>query len=74
MHEAEGECQLVVTEAVRAVMLGLVPWLRAGLPVLLVGPEGCGKAQLLQHCFKQLLVRLAIDLVTQKLRVPVLSR
>ncbi|KAL3130926.1 hypothetical protein ABBQ38_000251 [Trebouxia sp. C0009 RCD-2024] len=54
MHEAEGNSQLVMTEAVRAVMLGLVPWLRAGLPVLLVGPEGCGKAQLLQHCFQQL--------------------
>lgn len=59
MHEAEGNSQLVMTEAVRAVMLGLVPWLRAGLPVLLVGPEGCGKAQLLQHCFQQLPVRLS---------------
>ena len=52
------DSQLVVTEAVKDVMLGLVPWLRSGLPVLLVGPEGCGKACLLQHCFKQLPVRL----------------
>ena len=54
----ESDSQLVVTEAVREVMLGLVPWLRNGLPVLLLGPEGCGKACLLQHCFKQLPVRL----------------
>ena len=58
MCENERDSQLVVTEAVRDVMLNLVPWLRRGLPVLLVGPEGCGKAHLLQHCFKQLPVRL----------------
>ena len=49
---------LVVTAAVRDVTLSLVPWLRSGSSLLLVGPEGCGKAQLLQHCFKQLPVRL----------------
>ena len=46
--------QLVVTEGVREVILGLVPWLRSGAPVLLVAPEGCGKAMLLQHCLDQL--------------------
>ena len=54
----ETDSQLVVTEAVRDVMLTLVPWLQNSLPVLLLGPEGCGKACLLQHCFKQLPVSL----------------
>ena len=56
---AEASTGLVVTESARDVMLGLVPWLRSGSPVLLVGPEGCGKAHLLQHCFKQLAVGLS---------------
>lgn len=46
--------ELVVTEGVSNVVLGLVPWLRHGAPMLLVGPEGCGKASLLQHCLNQL--------------------
>jgi dynein heavy chain 2 len=29
-------------------------WLRDGEPMLLVGPEGCGKTQLLLHCFSRL--------------------
>ncbi|KAL0047749.1 hypothetical protein WJX82_010930, partial [Trebouxia sp. C0006] len=46
--------QLIMTEGVSNVILGLVPWLRTGAPLLLVGPEGCGKATLLQHCLDQL--------------------
>ncbi len=49
--------QLIMTEGVSNVILGLVPWLRTGAPLLLVGPEGCGKATLLQHCLAQLAVR-----------------
>lgn len=49
--------QLIMTEGVSNVILGLVPWLRTGAPLLLVGPEGCGKATLLQHCLDQLAVR-----------------
>ncbi|KAL0018230.1 hypothetical protein WJX79_009392, partial [Trebouxia sp. C0005] len=46
--------QLIMTEGVSNVILGLVPWLRTQAPLLLVGPEGCGKATLLQHCLDQL--------------------
>jgi len=49
--------QLIMTEGVSNVILGLVPWLCTGAPLLLVGPEGCGKATLLQHCLDQLAVR-----------------
>ena len=49
--------QLIMTEGVSNVVLGLVPWLCTGAPLLLVGPEGCGKATLLQHCLAQLAVR-----------------
>jgi MoxR-like ATPase len=48
--------QLIMTEGVSNVILGLVPWLRTGAALLLVGPEGCGKATLLQHCLDQLAV------------------
>ena len=52
--DLKASSQLVVTEGVREVILGLVPWLCFGAPVLLVGPEGCGKAMLLHHCLDQL--------------------
>ncbi|KAJ3360793.1 Cytoplasmic dynein 2 heavy chain 1 [Kappamyces sp. JEL0680] len=32
----------------------LLPWLRDGQPILVVGPEGAGKNTSLRHCFSQL--------------------
>lgn len=32
----------------------LAPWLKSREPILLVGPEGCGKTALIQYCFKRL--------------------
>ena len=53
---------MIVTEGISRVVAGLAPWLRAGAPVLLVGPEGCGKALLLQHCFSHMKVCKPTDL------------
>lgn len=55
--EAEPASALVQTRREASVIRSLVPWLQTGMPLLLVGPQGCGKATLMQHCFSQL-VRL----------------
>lgn len=48
---------LVMTSRELKVIQSLMPWLQTDTPLLLVGPEGCGKAVLMQYCFNQL-VRL----------------
>ena len=35
-------------------MSQLLPWLQTGQPVLVVGPEGCGRSMLLRACFDTL--------------------
>ena len=47
---------MVITDGVMQVIASLAPWLRSGAPVLLVGPQGCGKALMLHHCFSQMKV------------------
>ncbi len=51
---------LVVTTGVLQTVSLMSPWLRANQPVLLVGPEGCGKAVLLEQCFAEMPVRWCI--------------
>lgn len=33
----------------------MAPWLKAREPILLVGPEGCGKGALVDYCLRRLL-------------------
>lgn len=51
---AEADTGLVMTSRESNVMQSLVPWLQSETPLLLVGPEGCGKAVLMHHCLSQL--------------------
>eukprot|EP00899_Mesostigma_viride_P029629 jgi/Mesvir1/9851/Mv22388-RA.1 len=45
---------MIVTPTMQQTMDLVMPWLVAGRPFLLVGPPGCGKSVLLQHCFSRL--------------------
>eukprot|EP00117_Sycon_ciliatum_P036543 scpid1236/ scgid27488/ Cytoplasmic dynein 2 heavy chain 1; Dynein heavy chain isotype 1B len=47
---------LIRTPAVQRALGLFMPWLEADnrQPFILVGPEGCGKSLLLQHCFREL--------------------
>ena len=45
---------LVLTQDVQRHSHLIEPWLRDMEPFILVGPEGCGKSLLLEHCFAQL--------------------
>lgn len=54
MNGQEPISSLVVTAREQTTMQSLMPWLQQGDPFLVVGPEGCGKAVLMQHCMSQL--------------------
>eukprot|EP01116_Phalansterium_solitarium_P024804 TRINITY_DN91_c0_g1_i3.p1 TRINITY_DN91_c0_g1~~TRINITY_DN91_c0_g1_i3.p1 ORF type:complete len:4095 (+),score=2036.97 TRINITY_DN91_c0_g1_i3:208-12492(+) len=45
---------VIATSEVRMNADVILPWLRAGDPFILVGPEGSGKSMLMRHCFAQL--------------------
>ncbi|KAI9209802.1 uncharacterized protein BJ171DRAFT_594818 [Polychytrium aggregatum] len=45
---------VVETADVKRSINTIMPWLTAGHPLLLVGPEGSGKHMLLRYCFQQL--------------------
>lgn len=45
---------LVMVDAVAQVQSLIMPWLKSGRPFVLVGPEGCGKAMVLEDCFARL--------------------
>ena len=45
---------LVMVDAVAQVQSLVKPWLESGTPFILVGPEGCGKAMVLEDCFSSL--------------------
>ncbi len=51
-----GNLPLVKTSDVKATVDCLMSWLAAeeAPPFLVVGPEGCGKSLLLNHCFRKL--------------------
>ena len=51
---AAAESGLVLVDGVQQTLATLAPWVASGEPFILVGPEGCGKALLLQHAFAQL--------------------
>ena len=45
---------VVMVDAVAQVQSLVMPWLESGQPFVLVGPEGCGKALVLDDCFARL--------------------
>ncbi|GMH35100.1 hypothetical protein BSKO_02968 [Bryopsis sp. KO-2023] len=45
---------IVMTTDVKRNLAKIMPWLDNDSPLLLVGPEGCGKAKLLEYAFGQL--------------------
>ena len=45
---------LVMVDAVAQTQSLVTPWLESGKPFVLVGPEGCGKAMVLEDCFSRL--------------------
>ena len=45
---------VVMVDAVAQVQSLVMPWLESGQPFVLVGPEGCGKAMVLEDCFARL--------------------
>ena len=45
---------VVMVDAVAQVQSLVAPWLESGQPFVLVGPEGCGKAMILEDCFARL--------------------
>ena len=45
---------VVMVDAVAQTQSLVVPWLDSGQPFVLVGPEGCGKAMVLEDCFARL--------------------
>ena len=45
---------LVMVDSVAQVQSLVTPWLESGQPFVLVGPEGCGKAMVLEDCFSRL--------------------
>ncbi|KAG1684369.1 Cytoplasmic dynein 2 heavy chain 1 [Nymphon striatum] len=47
---------LVKTASVQQAIANIMPWLSPEnqQPFILVGPEGCGKSLVLQHCFQQI--------------------
>ncbi|KAK9815706.1 hypothetical protein WJX72_008353 [[Myrmecia] bisecta] len=49
-----GKLCLMVTGGVAQDIALIAPWLKSGVPFLLVGPSGCGKSMLLAHCFANL--------------------
>ena len=52
--EAHSGSGLVVTDGILQNAALLAPWMRQGLPFLLVGPEGCCKAMLIEHCIAEM--------------------
>eukprot|EP01105_Mastigella_eilhardi_P022238 TRINITY_DN5471_c0_g1_i1.p1 TRINITY_DN5471_c0_g1~~TRINITY_DN5471_c0_g1_i1.p1 ORF type:complete len:3987 (-),score=1077.90 TRINITY_DN5471_c0_g1_i1:1263-13184(-) len=53
LSDLNNEAMVATVEAQGNASL-LLPCLRNAEPVILVGPEGCGKNMLLKHCFSQL--------------------
>ena len=45
---------LVMVDAVAQAQSLVTPWLESSQPFVLVGPEGCGKAMVLEDCFSRL--------------------
>ena len=46
---------LIYTANVKMLIAGILPWLTEDKqPFIVVGPEGCGKSKILQHCFSKL--------------------
>lgn len=45
---------VVLTPDTQRTLLTIQPWLDQNTPFVLVGPEGCGKLNLLKHCFRRL--------------------
>ena len=58
--EAHSSSGLVVTDGVLQNAALLAPWMRQGLPFLLVGPEGCCKALLIEHCIAEMPVSASV--------------
>ncbi|XP_075248310.1 cytoplasmic dynein 2 heavy chain 1-like [Convolutriloba macropyga] len=54
--EVSGKLPLVLTRTTLANLDNFNLWLQSGQrqPFILIGPEGCGKSMLLNHCFSQL--------------------
>ena len=46
-----GDAQLVFTPEVQKYINVISPWIESRQPFLVVGPEGCGKAMVINHCF-----------------------
>jgi len=46
-----GDTQLVFTPEVQKYINVISPWIECRQPFLVVGPEGCGKAMVINHCF-----------------------
>ena len=59
--EAHSSSGLVVTDGILQNAALLAPWMRQGLPFLLVGPEGCCKAMLIEHCIAEMPVSVPLS-------------
>lgn len=51
----------MVTDGILQNAALLAPWMRQGLPFLLVGPEGCCKAMLIEHCIAEMPVSVPLS-------------
>ena len=50
----EIDSTLVQTDQVQKDLVLIAPWLKNREPIILVGPDGCGKATLIEHCLKKI--------------------